>query len=576
MRFIYAGYGSLLFVVLVLLLISHSTSAQEPTQQINWTVETVQHGIDISEGRPSIAVDEDGGVHICFHDTNASALMYAFRSIIGEWHIEVIDNDSRVGKHNSIAIDSDGIVHIVYLDYEFQDLKYAWKGLEGTWTTATIDSKNMTGKYPTIRIDSLDGLHVVYYSKWEQSIKYANRPKGQDWFFQTAYSESGFGCIGMDLQIGLDDTLHLAYVRDLGNLFYASKPVNEPWDFENIVIENDARGHISLAVDMNATLEIVFTLHHGGAVRANKNGENDWYTDKYVMKEKLSKDVSNGITSRGQHYICGWQYPPGGFVCYYETKIGSVRMGLVDPNVQGEVYTTLIIDGNDQVHIVYADIGNNRLMYATDRYRPPPPENVRVIVGDTFVSLEWDPPKGWESIPNLSYNIYRRGPLTYMVPPLFKSGIIDTILFDENVRRKFTYVYRLASVSDAGEGHLSGPFEAIPTRYPTIPVDVKVIPGDEHAIITWSPPKDNQSHIITGYRIYWQNEYIYWHRFSSNRGGEWNNITLEGTQLSFVHTGLINGYTIFTRSVPSMMAWKVNARTSLGRCHSDLHLSHSI
>jgi hypothetical protein len=549
MRLQIAGYGILLLLVLLLGFLVHSATAEGPTQQINWTVETILDGIDINEGNPSITADEEGGVHICYHDANASALIYAYRTIDGDWSIEVLDNSSLVGKHNSMTIDSEGLVHVVYLDYQDQDLKYAVRDHNGLWTIDLIDSENITGQYPSLRVDSLDGLHVVYYSKSDQGIKYAHKPKGEGWHISTISSIPGFVCIGMDLQIDRDDTLHLAYVKQLsgewGTLFYSSKPADQPWDFKWIVIDNGVRSHISLAVDQKSNLQIVYTLHHGGAVQANKYGDNDWYTYALGLMENLSEDVSNGITSRGQHYICGRQYPPRGFGCYYETKIGSVRIGIVDPNLQGDLYTSLIIDENDHVHIAYSDIGNNRLMYATDRYRPPPPENISIVVGDTFVILKWDPPSRWESIPNLSYNVYRRGPRTYMVPPLFKSGISNTNLFDEDVRRRNTYTYRLATVSDAGEGHLSVPIEAVPTRYPTTPTDVSPVSGDGYVNLNWRPPQDNQSHIITGYRIYWQNKHIFWNRILIRPGVNWNNITLEGNSLFFNHTGLMNGHTYF-------------------------------
>ena len=549
MRLHHTGYGFFLLIILLLCLLCQSTNAEDPTQRINWTVEKVIDGVDISEGNPSIAVDEDGGVHICYHETNASALMYAYRTIDGEWSIEVLDNSSLVGKHNSMTIDSDGIVHIVYLDYEYQNLKYARKDLNGRWMIDSIDTENLTGQYPSLKVDSSDGLHVVYYSEWEQGIKYAHKSEGQEWHISMVYSDPGFGCIGTDLQIDSNDLLHLAYVRHLsqgiGNLFYASKPVDQPWDFNETLIDNAVKGHISLAVEMKSNLHISYTLHHGGAVQANKFGDHKWYTFDKGLMENLSKDVSNGVTSRGQQYICGWQYPPKGLGCYYETEIGSVRISLVDPDLLGDLYTALVIDGNDQVHIAYTDIDNNRLMYATDRFRPPPPEDIRVVVGDTFVSLDWDPPSGWESNSNLTYNIYKRSPETVMVPPLFKSGVSDTHFFDENVRRRETYVYWLASVSDAGEGHLTGPFSAIPTRYPTAPTDVDLVPGDGHVILSWKPPIDNQSHMVTGYRIHWQEDYVFWERICTPRAGKWNNITIQETSLSFNHSGLKNGNTYF-------------------------------
>ena len=549
MRFHHTGYGFGLLIILLLCLLSYNAIAEDPNQQINWTVEKVIDGIDMSEGNPSIAADEDGGIHISYHDTNSSALMYAYRPLDGEWSIEVLDDSSLVGKHNSMTIDSGGIVHIVYLDYEFQDLKYAWKDLDGRWTIDSIDTANITGHYPSLEVDSSDGLHVVYYSKWVQGIKYAHKPKGQEWHISKVYTDSVFECLGTDLQIGEDDTLHLAYVRqlsgDIGNLFYATKPVDQPWDFNGTLIDNGVRGHISLAVDKNSNLHMAYTLHHGGAVQANKYGDLDWYTDDGGLIEYLSNDVSIGVTGRGKQYICGWQYPPRGFGCYYETEIGSVRIGLVDPEVTGDLYTALSIDGNDQVHIAYTDIENDRLMYATDRYSPPPPEGVRVVVGDTFVSLDWDPPSGWESIPNLTYNIYKRGPTTFPVPQLFKTGVADTHFFDENVRRRETYVYWLASVSDAGEGHLTGPFRATPTRYPTAPTDVKAVPGDGYVIVSWKPPIHNQSHTITGYRIHWQEDYVFWEWIPVPRAGRWNNITIKETSLSFNHSGLKNGNTYF-------------------------------
>jgi hypothetical protein len=79
---------------------------------------------DYSTGRPSIAVDSAGKLHVSYQERAGYNLMYATNSS-GIWVSEYVDIAGIVGTYSAIVIDSGDVPYIVYYDDTNRDLKYA-------------------------------------------------------------------------------------------------------------------------------------------------------------------------------------------------------------------------------------------------------------------------------------------------------------------------------------------------------------------------------------------------------------------------------------------------------------------
>lgn len=147
-------------------------------------------------GDPSIAIDDNGGMHITYnkilYEENAiREVMYITKNpSTSSWPTPIKIDDfeySYVPSPTSIAVDSDGDWHVVYPDRalyeEFREstfVKYANKTSTETLAEnfgAPFDKMGEGVGHPSIATDSEGGLHVVYI-QWEyndphnQSIRY--------------------------------------------------------------------------------------------------------------------------------------------------------------------------------------------------------------------------------------------------------------------------------------------------------------------------------------------------------------------------------------------------------------------
>jgi hypothetical protein len=99
-----------------------------------WNYEAVQAGVNISGNYDapvtplSIAVGQDGTVHISFFDFAAKSLRYA-RKTAGVWSYSMVDASGNNGQYSSIAINAAGTVGVSYYDALNGDLKYTYAKL---------------------------------------------------------------------------------------------------------------------------------------------------------------------------------------------------------------------------------------------------------------------------------------------------------------------------------------------------------------------------------------------------------------------------------------------------------------
>ncbi len=115
---------------------------------------------------------------ISYFDSENDRLKMAWKSSVGTWSVEVVDDDGTVGWYTSI--DSSGYpapieMHISYYDLTNGALKHAWKETTASsWNTEMLDSTGSTGQWTAIAYDDTNVLvHIAYYDQSTTALKHA-------------------------------------------------------------------------------------------------------------------------------------------------------------------------------------------------------------------------------------------------------------------------------------------------------------------------------------------------------------------------------------------------------------------
>lgn len=136
-----------------------------------------------SEARSSsLAIDEQGVLHVAYQDAEADTLKYVTRSPGGVWAAPVVVDGSGIdaGQYLSLAIDSAGRPGIAYFDGTNGDLRYA-RFVDGAFTIDVVDSRQSVGLYPSTLFNHENQPCVAYYHRSKGDLRFA-RFDGNQWW----------------------------------------------------------------------------------------------------------------------------------------------------------------------------------------------------------------------------------------------------------------------------------------------------------------------------------------------------------------------------------------------------------
>jgi hypothetical protein len=438
-----------LFYVLPALALAGTAAAGE------WHVETVD-----SEGRvgwyTSLALDDNGYLHISYYDRTNESLKYA-RWDGALWQVETVDSEEylQLGWYTSLALDDSGYPHISYYDHHPNyALKYArWDGV--LWQIETVDSEGYVGKFTSLALDDNGYPHISYYDQSGTDLKYA-RWDGSSWCIETV---DWLGAVGVYTSLALDDSgrPHISYFDDpYRNLKYAY------WDGANWCTETvdwagdvglytslalDSSGHPHISYFDNTFWNLKYARWDGALWRietVDSDGYVGWYTS-LALDDSDNPHISYRDGSYGSLKHAHWN----GSAWQIET---------VDSDGDVGAYTSLALDDNGHPHISYYDWPNGDLKYAWYGYGPGV-EDAKLFVNtcDEGVLVVWeitgDVPAGLVVLRSAGDG-----------EPVAISGSLPGSAvrwLDMDVEADVEYRYWLEVVEEDGTVSLFGPTEAV-------------------------------------------------------------------------------------------------------------------
>jgi hypothetical protein len=145
-------------------------------------IDNFDPGWQVKMGRPSIAADAAGNVHIAYAQQWPNYGLKYLTENGGSWDAEYIEQGGSVtgyiGTFPQVLVDHAGAVHVIYADLLNGLLKHAVKG-PGGWQIEPIDTIGTQAAYGTpvgalaAAVDSRGGIGVAYWSAVQGQLKYA-------------------------------------------------------------------------------------------------------------------------------------------------------------------------------------------------------------------------------------------------------------------------------------------------------------------------------------------------------------------------------------------------------------------
>jgi hypothetical protein len=275
----------------------------------DWQTKIIDSSGDIGASN-SIAVDNNNKVHISYYDKTLGNLKYATDNL-GSWSIVTVDGiDSNAnldaGLFNSIAIDNQGYVHISYIDATKNRLKYA---VNNGIITPSPWVKNIIETYPpglkmqtAIAVDTQGKIHIVFESDNNKIITvyyYSDKLN---------YSQQSFGDNTSLPDIALDDSdkVYVCY-RSSSGLVYQINTSGSWLGSPNLIDSSGNYG--SICLDKNNKIHISYVISSADQLKYATNKSGSWaFLDVDSAFAENSIAVNPTLTSNVKAHISYYDF----------------------------------------------------------------------------------------------------------------------------------------------------------------------------------------------------------------------------------------------------------------------------
>ena len=306
------------------------------------------------------------------------------------------------------------------------------------------------------------------------------------------------GYYGIDMEFSRSNVLSNNTFIHNGNGIYISSS-HENTILNNLFVNDWGYGIYIISGSYNSIYNNTFFYNHGSGdyydlshIQAYDDGENNyWNTTSGIGNYWHAWSNNNNTNDKNHDGIVDWSYKIAGSA-----------------------------DSRD----------NYPLKHTSVRLPPLAPINLTAIVGNGYVNLTWNAPRGNGTSPVTSYHVYRNGSL------LITLRVNQLHYNDTSVINGITYTYYITAVNSAGESNKSDVVHAKPLGPPTAPPNLRAKSGSNFINLTWEIPNSDGGCQITEYKVYRNGTPI---------------ATVPANRLYYQDTGVKNGqkYTYYVTAV---------------------------
>jgi len=363
----------------------------------------------------SLALDNSGQTHISYWRDNygvSGGLIYA-SWISNAWTLQIVEEDTNIGRDNSLAFDSQDKPHISYFD--------DWNGLvlyaslnDGVWTTETVfgDGLSMDKNNSTSLVFGSGDMPMIAVSLGSdpgETLTWLAYKSGGVWYHDQNYDIVGSsGARWPSIAADTSGKPHISYLDyNTGQLHYASLTAWGPDTWSNTIIDSGAQvgQGVSFAIDRFGQPHIAYM------------------------------DLTNGIMKYATQHYGTWQ-----------TSVVNVD-GMKPAHGHA-----LAVDSTGTPHITYSDTNMKKIMYATLNSSGWTAEVVADDTGpdiEKYISLVFDVADN----PHISFHdsSYSAINLQYA----HKSGGTWTVSVVDVLPVGITGLYNSIAIDSSGKPHIS-------------------------------------------------------------------------------------------------------------------------
>jgi hypothetical protein len=285
------------------------------------------------------------------------------------WTTETVDQDG--GTFNSMAIDNEGNVHMGYLSPDGGGTKYGFRSATtGHWDTMVVDKNN---GFVSLALDSKQRPHLCYLPY--ETLKYAYW-NGTKWQIQEIAPRSGNREFSCGVAVGPDNVPHVTWYQytDTANQLYLhirhAALKNGEWQAHTLDFARETGKWNSVRVDGEGRTYVSYSAFRDGAMRTavgdpngkwvvktvedGKSGGNQGTTPGMGNSMVLDENGKEHFAYRDEHSL-RYAWPEG----------DHWRIDVVDPSANPfdnaswvNQRTSLALDSSGWPHIAYETDGS--------------------------------------------------------------------------------------------------------------------------------------------------------------------------------------------------------------------------
>jgi hypothetical protein len=341
--------------------------------------------------------------HGCFDYPGSYAM-----AVRDYWKKECVDcpGTGIRGLETSVAVDSNNKVHIAYLDYTNDILMYATNA-GGSWSTSIVDNSVAVDWLFSMALDSNNKAHIAY-NDINEDFWYATNVTGS--WVRTSL-DPGTAVYSSSITVDNNDKVHISYYNTSPNwnLKYATNETGS-WVYSTIDSGVDMGKFSSIATDSNNKVHISYKDSIGNnlwyatnagviAGSGNCSASADFDCATVDSGGDVTDESSLVVDSNDKVHIVFYHWTPEDLM--YATNVtGAWVISPIDVGADEVGWeNSLAIDSNDKLHVSYYDWTNGDLKYATDSTG-----SWEVYLVDTHEAGETDDRGSANSIAVDSYN----------------------------------------------------------------------------------------------------------------------------------------------------------------------------